>query len=118
MNNKNAVRPFGMRDKLGYLFGDFGNDFTFILSTMILTKFIYQKYKEDNNTDLIERYFDDHNVKAYGSLIKLHEWLYHNDSSLEEVKNMLNENTDYDFISRITGKTIEEIKKIENSMKG
>ena len=32
-------RPFGMRDKLGYLFGDFGNDFTFILSTMILTKF-------------------------------------------------------------------------------
>ena len=33
------VRPFGMRDKLGYLFGDFGNDFTFILSTMILTKF-------------------------------------------------------------------------------
>ncbi len=38
MNEKN-VRPFGMRDKMGYLFGDFGNDFTFILSTMILTKF-------------------------------------------------------------------------------
>lgn len=33
------TRPFGLRDKLGYLFGDFGNDFTFILSTMILTKF-------------------------------------------------------------------------------
>ena len=33
------VRPFGFRDKLGYLFGDFGNDFTFILSTMILMKF-------------------------------------------------------------------------------
>ena len=32
-------RPFGFRDKLGYMFGDFGNDFTFILSTMILTKF-------------------------------------------------------------------------------
>ena len=31
--------PFGMRDKLGYLFGDFGNDFTFILSTSILMKF-------------------------------------------------------------------------------
>jgi len=39
MNNKNAVRPFGMRDKLGYMFGDFGNDFTFILSTSILMKF-------------------------------------------------------------------------------
>lgn len=38
MANKTA-RPFGFRDKLGYLFGDFGNDFTFILSTMILTKF-------------------------------------------------------------------------------
>ncbi len=38
MSNK-SVRPFGFRDKLGYLFGDFGNDFTFILSTMILMKF-------------------------------------------------------------------------------
>jgi len=28
-----------MRDKLGYMFGDFGNDFTFILSTSILMKF-------------------------------------------------------------------------------
>lgn len=38
-SNKNAVRPFGMRDKLGYLFGDFGNDFTFILSSSFLMKF-------------------------------------------------------------------------------
>lgn len=34
-----TVRPFGMRDKLGYMFGDFGNDFTFILSSMMLMKF-------------------------------------------------------------------------------
>ena len=27
-----SVRPFGIRDKIGYMFGDFGNDFTFILS--------------------------------------------------------------------------------------
>ncbi len=33
------VRPFGIRDKLGYMFGDFGNDFTFILSTSLLMKF-------------------------------------------------------------------------------
>lgn len=33
------VRPFGIRDKLGYLFGDFGNDFTFILSSSFLMKF-------------------------------------------------------------------------------
>lgn len=39
MRAEKAVRPFGLRDKIGYLFGDFGNDFTFILSTMILMKF-------------------------------------------------------------------------------
>lgn len=31
--------PFGFRDKLGYLFGDFGNDFTFVLSSSFLLKF-------------------------------------------------------------------------------
>lgn len=33
------VKPFGLKDKLGYMFGDFGNDFTFILSSMMLMKF-------------------------------------------------------------------------------
>ena len=33
------TRPFGIKDKLGYLFGDFGNDFTFILSSSFLLKF-------------------------------------------------------------------------------
>ncbi len=37
--NKRTFKPFGISDKLGYLFGDFGNDFTFILSTMVLMKF-------------------------------------------------------------------------------
>lgn len=36
---KNAERPFGIRDKIGYLLGDFGNDFTFILSSSFLLKF-------------------------------------------------------------------------------
>lgn len=31
-----AVHPFGWRDKLGYLFGDFGNDFFFILVSSFL----------------------------------------------------------------------------------
>ena len=39
MSADRQIRPFGLRDKIGYLFGDFGNDFTFILSTMILMKF-------------------------------------------------------------------------------
>ncbi len=38
-SNTKAIRPFGIRDKLGYLFGDFGNDFTFILSSSFLLKF-------------------------------------------------------------------------------
>ena len=39
MSESKRIRPFGIRDKLGYLFGDFGNDFTFILSTTILMKY-------------------------------------------------------------------------------
>ena len=34
-----ALAPFGIKDKVGYLFGDFGNDFTFILSSSFLLKF-------------------------------------------------------------------------------
>lgn len=36
VNNSKMVRPFGMRDKFGYLFGDFGNDFFFILVSSYL----------------------------------------------------------------------------------
>lgn len=39
MEINTRVRPFGIKDKLGYLFGDFGNDFTFILSASFLMKF-------------------------------------------------------------------------------
>ena len=35
----NPNKPFGMSDKIGYALGDFGNDFTFMLSTMFLMKF-------------------------------------------------------------------------------
>ena len=38
-DNKTQTKPFGFGDKLGYMFGDFGNDFTFILSSMMLMKF-------------------------------------------------------------------------------
>jgi GPH family glycoside/pentoside/hexuronide:cation symporter len=39
MSEKKNVRPFGFKDKLGYMFGDFGNDFTFILSSSFMLKF-------------------------------------------------------------------------------
>lgn len=38
-SQKSREIPFGMRDRLGYMFGDFGNDFTFLLSSMFLMKF-------------------------------------------------------------------------------
>ncbi len=39
MDRNKKARPFGIKDKIGYLFGDFGNDFTFILSSSFLLKF-------------------------------------------------------------------------------
>lgn len=36
---KNNVRPFGMRDKIGYMFGDLGNDFTFTFASSYLMVF-------------------------------------------------------------------------------
>ena len=33
------MRPFGMRDKIGYMFGDIGNDFTFIFASSFLMVF-------------------------------------------------------------------------------
>ncbi|SHE23896.1 MFS transporter [Actinomyces glycerinitolerans] len=33
------VPPFGLRDKIGYLFGDWGNDFTFLFATTYLMVF-------------------------------------------------------------------------------
>ncbi|MEG0961714.1 MAG: glycoside-pentoside-hexuronide (GPH):cation symporter [Lachnospiraceae bacterium] len=39
MSTQNNMKPFGMKDKLGYLFGDFGNDFTFIFASSFLMKF-------------------------------------------------------------------------------
>ena len=35
----NNQKPFGMKDKLGYMFGEFGNDFTFILASLLMMKF-------------------------------------------------------------------------------
>ena len=39
MDNKLSSRPFGTRDKVGYMFGNIANDFTFILASMFLTVF-------------------------------------------------------------------------------
>ena len=36
---QSTTRPFGWRDKIGYLFGDLGNDFTFLLASSYLLVF-------------------------------------------------------------------------------
>ncbi|RLL41341.1 MFS transporter [Oceanobacillus piezotolerans] len=36
IHEKETVRPFGLRDKIGYMFGDLGNDFFFILVSSFL----------------------------------------------------------------------------------
>ena len=37
--DQKQVKPFGLSDKIGYLFGDFGNDFTFIFASTFLMVF-------------------------------------------------------------------------------
>lgn len=39
MQSNQTIRPFGLRDKIGYMFGDFGNDFTFIFASSFLMVF-------------------------------------------------------------------------------
>lgn len=41
MNNyaEQTTKPFGLKDKIGYMFGDFGNDFTFIFASSFLMVF-------------------------------------------------------------------------------
>ena len=39
MNTEKNCRPFGWRDRIGYMFGDFGNDFAFIFASLFLMVF-------------------------------------------------------------------------------
>lgn len=39
MKTEKIVRPFGSRDKFGYMFGEFGNDFSFIFASIFLMIF-------------------------------------------------------------------------------
>ncbi|MBO5158382.1 MAG: MFS transporter [Lachnospiraceae bacterium] len=39
MGNEKKLRPFGWKDKVGYMLGNIGNDFTFIFASLFLTVF-------------------------------------------------------------------------------
>ena len=36
MTSSQLVRPFGWRDKIGYMLGNFGNDFTFSFASIFI----------------------------------------------------------------------------------
>lgn len=42
-------RPFGLWDKIGYMFGDFGNDFSFLFASNYLMVF-YTKFHRRRQT--------------------------------------------------------------------
>ena len=39
MSNAKEVRPFGIRDKVGYMFGDLANDFSVIFASTYVMVF-------------------------------------------------------------------------------
>ena len=39
MYNSKEVKPFGFKDKLGYMLGDLGNDFAFMFASSFLMLF-------------------------------------------------------------------------------
>lgn len=50
MKMQTAVRPFGMRDKVGYLFGDLANDFTFVFASTYVMVFYSKVMGIDTGT--------------------------------------------------------------------
>ena len=47
MNKQLSLRPFGVKDKVGYMFGNVANDLTFIMASMFLTVFYTDVLKID-----------------------------------------------------------------------
>ena len=47
MNKQLSLRPFGVKDKVGYMFGNIANDLTFIMASMFLTVFYTDVLKID-----------------------------------------------------------------------
>jgi GPH family glycoside/pentoside/hexuronide:cation symporter len=62
------VRPFGWRDKVGYLFGDLGNDFVFILASSYLMVF-YTNVAGIDPAHLAVVFFGARLVDAFADLI-------------------------------------------------
>lgn len=68
MSMKNEVKKFGICDKLGYMFGDFGNDFTFILSSSYLARGKVPPLDQAHVRTGCDRFFPDLSERACGRL--------------------------------------------------
>lgn len=61
------ARPFGLRDKIGYAMGDFGNNFTFLFASMWLLTLIASLGTQALNTYLYKDYFNDTSLMPVAS---------------------------------------------------
>ena len=72
-NFDQTVKPFGIRDKVGYLFGDLGNDFAFMFTSMYLMIFYTKVWGMDTSLVgllfLIARFIDACTDIAMGTII-------------------------------------------------
>ncbi len=50
MDREKTVRPFGWRDKVGYMFGDFGNDFYISVCQYIFDDFLHKGIRDQHGT--------------------------------------------------------------------
>ena len=80
----------------------------------VLRKATEEDLKKQEENDKLRYYNDLEASKERGIEQGIEQGI--EDKSKEVVINMLNKNMDYETISEISGKTIEEIKKIENDI--
>lgn len=74
MSMKNEVKKFRIHDKLGYMFGDFGNDFTFILSSSYLACGKVPPLDQAHVRTGCDRFFPDLSERACGDA---HVWFWY-----------------------------------------
>lgn len=74
----------------------------------IITEFIYKMHQKGDSTELIERYFADHNVKAYRNLKNLHEDVSNTSETPEIWKSK----------AKVFESHLQDIKKKYGSLKG
>ena len=94
------------------------NELSYLLGDDILTmeeknRFLDNVRMANQNEEIISLWRSETNERLKQESI---ERGYREEGKEEIIKNMLSEKLDYEIISKVTGKTIEEIKEIESNM--